>query len=209
MNIASEGAQRGTTPVVGCAHATILRPPCGAGPGGIVAARAGAGSVPRLVLADINLAALAHARANATLAGVPRVEFAQGDLFGAVDGAFELIVANPPYLNDAGERAYRHGGGAWGGGLSERIVREGLPRLAPGGRLVLYTGAAMVEGADPLFEALRPGLQERGWPWSYWELDPDVFGEELHEPAYAGAERIAAVALVVARPQAWAAQPGG
>lgn len=180
--------------------ARILDMGCGAGPGGIVAARASAAAGPRLALADINLAALAHARANATLAGLAHCELAQGDLFGAVDGVFGLIVANPPYLNDAAQRAYRHGGGAWGGGLSERIVREGLPRLAPGGRLVLYTGAAMVDGADPLLEALRPELDAQGWPWDYWELDPDVFGEELLEPAYAGAERIAAVALVVQRP---------
>lgn len=182
-------------------RARILDMGCGAGPGGIVAARAATSIAPRLVLADINIAALAHARANATLAGIAAVEFAQGDLFDAVEGLFDLIVANPPYLNDASQRAYRHGGGAWGGGLSERIVREGLPRLAPGGRMVLYTGAAMVDGADPLFDALRPELEGRGWPWSYVELDPDVFGEELREPAYAAAERIAAVALVVHRPR--------
>ena len=184
------------------AGARILDMGCGAGPGGIVAARAGGagpGSV-QLVLADINAAALDHARANAALAGVGNVVFAQGDLFNAVEGEFDLIVANPPYLNDPQERTYRHGGGAWGGGLSERIVREGLPRLAPGGRLVLYTGAAMVDGADPLLQALRPGLETQGWPWTYRELDPDVFGEELAEPAYAEAERIAAVALVVRRP---------
>ncbi|MEO7641783.1 MAG: class I SAM-dependent methyltransferase, partial [Ramlibacter sp.] len=182
------------------AAARILDVGCGAGPGGIVAARAAMSGAPHLVLADINFSALAHARANATLAGVARVEFAQGDLFAAVEGEFDLIVANPPYLNDAAQRAYRHGGGPWGGGLSERIVREGLPRLAAQGRLVLYTGAAMVEGTDPLLEALRPPLDALGWPWHYRELDPDVFGEELHEPAYAAAERIAAVALVVCRP---------
>ena len=58
----------------------------------------------------------------------------------------------------------------------------------------------MIDGADPLLQALRPGLDACGWPWGYRELDPDVFGEELQEPAYATAERIAAVALVVRRP---------
>ncbi|MCY7319418.1 MAG: SAM-dependent methyltransferase, partial [Ramlibacter sp.] len=113
---------------------------------------------------------------------------------------FDLIVSNPPYLVDASARTYRDGGGPLGAGLSERIVAEGLPRLAPGGRLVLYTGAAIVDGADPLFEALQPLLQRRGWRFSYRELDPDVFGEELDLPAYQRADRIAAVALVVARP---------
>jgi methylase of polypeptide subunit release factors len=180
--------------------ARILDLGCGAGPGGIVAARACDVLQPRLVLADINPRALRFAAANAALAGRTQVAFAQGDLFQAVTGEFDLVVSNPPYLNDAARRTYRHGGGAWGGGLSERIVREGLPRLAPGGRLVLYTGAAIVDGRDPLLEALRPTLDLRDWPWRYRELDPDVFGEELLEPAYARAERIAAVALVVRRP---------
>jgi methylase of polypeptide subunit release factors len=178
----------------------ILDLGCGGGPGGIVAAQACAALQPRLVLADINPRALRFAAANAALAGMAHVAFAQGDLFAAVQGEFDLIVSNPPYLNDASERTYRHGGGELGEGLSERIVRESLARLAPGGRLVLYTGAAMVEGRDLLLESLRPTLDLRGWPWRYRELDPDVFGDELLEPAYARAERIAAVGLVVQRP---------
>lgn len=179
----------------------ILDVGCGAGPGGILAAHACAARQPQLVLCDINARALQFAAANAVHAGWPAVRLAQGDLFGAVAGAFDLVLANPPYLNDRRERTYRHGGGRWGEALSVRIVREGLPRLAPGGRLVLYTGVAMAEDIDPLLEGLGPFLAERAWPWHYRELDPDVFGEELEEPAYAEAERIAAVALVVQRPR--------
>ena len=173
---------------------------CGAGPGGLAAAQCAKAAQPHLVLADINPRALRFAAANAALADAQGVTFAQGDLFAAVDGAFDFIVANPPYLNDASQRTYRHGGGRWGEALSVRIVREGVDRLAPGGRLVLYTGVAIADGNDPLLQALQPLLHERGWPWRYRELDPDVFGEELDEPAYADAERIAAVALVVERP---------
>jgi methylase of polypeptide subunit release factors len=178
----------------------ILDLGCGGGPGGLVAAQACEALQPRLVLADINPQALRFAAANAALARMAHVAFAQGDLFAAVQGEFDLVVSNPPYLNDAAGRTYRHGGGEFGEGISERIVREGLTRLAPGGRLVLYTGAAIVDGHDPLRDALAPTLDLRGWPWRYRELDPDVFGEELLEPAYARAERIAAVALVVQRP---------
>lgn len=180
----------------------ILDVGCGAGPGGILTAEACAVRQPQLVLSDINERALQFAAANAVHAGWPAVRLAQGDLFAAVDGAFDLVLANPPYLNDRSERTYRHGGGRWGEALSARIVREGLPRLAPGGRLVLYTGVAMADGIDPLLQGLQPLLAERGWRWHYRELDPDVFGEELEEPAYAEAERIAAVALVVQRPRA-------
>ena len=35
--------------------------------------------------------------------------------------------------------------------------------------------------------------------WTYRELDPDVFGEELDKPGYERVERIAVVALTVTR----------
>ena len=180
--------------------ARILDIGCGAGPGGIVAAQLARAALPDLLLADINFRALHYSMANAELAGAARTSFAQGDLFASVSGQFDLIVANPPYLNDSAKRTYRHGGGEWGGGLSERIVREGLAYLTPGGRLVLYTGTAIVRGKDPLLLALLPYLEGTGWQCRYRELDPDVFGEELNEPAYSSAERIAVVALVVQRP---------
>jgi release factor glutamine methyltransferase len=180
--------------------ARILDIGCGAGPGGIEAALAAQAAAPELVLADINPRALDHARANSNLAGLARVSFAQGDLFNAVAGSFDMILANPPYLVDAAARTYRHGGGALGSGLSERIVAEGMPRLAPGGRLILYTGSAIVAGEDAFLQSVLPLLARGSWPFRYRELDPDVFGEELDTPAYARAERIAAVALVIQRP---------
>jgi SAM-dependent methyltransferase len=186
------------------AGARILDVGCGAGPGGIVAAMVPTadGWPPQLVLSDINPQALAFARANVQLAGVGNASLLLGDLYAPVQGVFDLIVANPPYLNDAAKRAYRHGGGRWGEALSVRILSEGISRLAPGGRLVLYTGAAVIEGRIPLLDALKPHLTASRWPWRWSELDPDVFGEELALPAYADAERIAAVALVLQRPPA-------
>ena len=182
--------------------ARILDVGCGAGAGGMVAAITSESGAPELVLADINPKALVHARANAALAELGSVSFAQSDLYAQVDGDFDFIVANPPYLVDPSQRTYRNGGGPLGGGLSERIVAEGLLRLVPAGRLVLYSGAAIVDGADPLFDSLGRIAGQRGWPCSYRELDPDVFGEELDSAPYAGTDRIAAVALVVRRPAA-------
>ena len=59
---------------------------------------------------------------------------------------------------------------------------------------------ALLGGAVVLLAALMPHLEAAGHPWSYREMDPDVFGEELDEPAYLDAERIAVVALVVQKP---------
>lgn len=184
----------------------ILDVGCGAGPGGLVAARAthkNASTSPatttRLVLADINERALEFAAANAALAGMEQAEIQCGNLYAGLDGLFDLIVANPPYLVDPSERAYRHGGGALGTELGERIVAEGLPLLAPGGRLVLYTGVPIVEGADSFLPRVKIHFDSPAFAHSYRELDPDVFGEELEQPAYRSADRIAAVALVIQR----------
>ncbi|MDB5869581.1 MAG: Protein-N(5)-glutamine methyltransferase PrmC, methylates polypeptide chain release factor [Polaromonas sp.] len=176
--------------------ARILDIGCGAGPGGMAAALANPAGGAELLLADINPRALDFARANAALAGLAEVRFEHSNLFESVAGRFDLIVANPPYLVDAGERTYRHGGGELGSRLSLRIVREGLKRLAPGGRLILYTGAPVVDGHDPFFEEASSLLRQAGCAFSYRDIDPDVFGEELAMPAYDHAERIAAVALV-------------
>ena len=182
------------------ARPRILDVGCGSGAGGLVAAAAQSRADPLLILSDISATALAFARASAALAGVAGVGFVQGDLFSAVTGEFDLVVANPPYLNDEAQRLYRHGGGRWGEDLSLRIVREGLPRLASGGRLVLYTGAAIAGGVDSLQDACRSHLSDSDCVWSYEELDPDVFGEELHKSTYADVDRIAAVALTVRKP---------
>ncbi len=174
---------------------------CGAGPGAILVARAHPSAETLMV--DINDGALRLARVNAAAAGLPGAVALRSDLLTAMTGAFDLIVSNPPYLNDPLERAYRHGGGALGAALSMRILDAALSRLAPGGTLVLYTGVAIVRGRDPFRAEAADRL--RGAPdvsWSYEEVDPDVFGEELDSPAYAESDRIAAVVLTATRREA-------
>lgn len=165
---------------------------CGSGAGGISLAE----RVKACVLADINPRAVELAEVNARLARIEPT-FACGDLFGAVEGQFDLIVANPPYMRDSLARTYRDGGGDYGESLGVRIVRESLARLSPGGTLIVYTGAAIVAGRDTFRAAIAPLLSSRGLTVEYEELDPDVFGDELAQPAYANVERIAAVGLKV------------
>ena len=165
---------------------------CGTGAGGIVAAASGA----RVVLTDVNAEALRYARINARLAGVD-AEIASSDVLASVTGAFDVVVANPPYMLDGARRTYRDGGGALGEGLSVRIVREALAKLGRGGRLLLYTGVAIVDGVDPFARQIAPRLEKSAAHYDYREVDPDVFGEELESPAYAEVERIAAVTLSV------------
>jgi methylase of polypeptide subunit release factors len=170
---------------------------CGAGVGAIVIARARREA--EVLAVDINPAALRLTAVNAALAEVANVSVEASDVLQDVDGTFDLIVANPPYMADPAERAYRHGGGAYGAQLSVRIVEQALNRLTTGGSLVLYTGVAMIDGCDPFLDALAPYLDSARFGWTYREIDPDVFGEELLMPGYQRVERIAVVALIVTR----------
>ncbi|MDL2356520.1 MAG: methyltransferase [Pseudomonadota bacterium] len=173
---------------------------CGAGPAAIaIALRWPAADV---LAVDINDDALRLTGLNAALAQAANVRPLHSNLLAGADGQFDLIVANPPYLLDPCERAYRHGGGELGAGLSLDIVRTSLERLAPGGRLLLYTGVAIVDGVDPFLARITPMLRAAGVRWDYQEIDPDVFSEELDETEYRRAERIAAVWLRVQRPGA-------
>lgn len=170
---------------------------CGAGPGAIVIGLARPEA--EVFAVDINDAALQLTAVNASLAGAANVATRRSDLLSSLDGEFDLIVANPPYLLDRGERVYRHGGGSLGEGLSLAIAELAGSRLAPGGSLVLYTGSAVVDGADAFRAAVGERLAATGLRWHYREVDPDVFGEELLEPAYAHADRIAAVVVTATR----------
>lgn len=168
---------------------------CGAGAGAI---RVAASYPEAEVLAvDLNTSAVRFTCVNAALAGTDNVRALCSDLLEGVEGKFDLIVANPPYLVDPDQRAYRHGGGALGADVSLAIVETARQRLVPGGTLVLYTGVAMPSGEDPFWEAVRRRLAGEQVTWTYREVDPDVFGEELLEPPYTAAERIAAVVLTM------------
>jgi SAM-dependent methyltransferase len=171
---------------------------CGSGAGGVVVARHA--SCAELVLTDINAAALQIARVNADAAGLQNVVTLRSDLFEEVEGEFDLIVANPPYLNDPLQRTYRHGGGELGSRLSIRIARAAKDRLSPGGTLLLYTGSPIVAGVDRLRQAVERDLTGSDLRWCYEEVDPDVFGEELDAPSYGNVERIAAVVLTLRKP---------
>ncbi|MBQ5947934.1 class I SAM-dependent methyltransferase [Massilia sp. ST3] len=144
---------------------------------------------------DINIKALDLATVNARLAGLDNFQACHSDLYAGLQGDFDLIVSNPPYILDEDERPYRHGGGERGAEISRRIVEEGLERLRPGGSLMLYTGVAISGPDDHFLESVRPLLEQACGTWSYEELDPDIFGGQLGEPGYEEVERIAAVWL--------------
>lgn len=168
----------------------------GSGAGGLAMTAHWGGDI-ELVLGDINDRALQYSGVNTALNGVTGVDVRHSDVLAGIAGDADIIISNPPYLVDGGQRRYRHGGGALGCELSQRIVAESLPRLRPGGRLVLYTGSAIVAGRDLFKAAVTSMLEDFSGSWRYEEIDPDVFGEELDAAPYGRADRIAAVAVTV------------
>jgi methylase of polypeptide subunit release factors len=170
---------------------------CGSGAGAVLIAM----HYPEadVLMTDINDRALALAKVNAAFAGARRARAVKSDLFDSIaEDRFDLIIANPPYLVDKLRRAYRHGGGSLGAELSARIAAASIDRLAPGGTLLLYTGVAIVQGRDPLLAECEDLLRGK-LRWTYDELDPDVFGEELEAPPYDNVDRIAVVALTATK----------
>lgn len=167
----------------------------GCGGGAVtLAARLG---VPATI-GDVNPEALRLARANAAHAGVA-LTTVEGSGLAPFGRDLQLVVANPPYVAGEGDRAYRYGGDLHGAKLSLDWALAAAERLAPGGRMLLYTGVAVVEGRLELIERLEARLPHHGCRVRWRELDPDVFGELLSTPAYRTVERIAAVGIVVER----------
>ena len=100
-------------------------------------------------LADLSPGALAVARENAARHGV-RARLVVSDWWQGVEGAFDLVASNPPYIAEvemAGlspevRREPRMALTPGGDGLDAcRAIAAGLPRhLAPGGRVLLEIG---------------------------------------------------------------------
>lgn len=115
-----------------------------------------------VTLADVSPDALALARENAASLETAAT-FVESDLFSALDGEFDGIVANLPYVPD-GERATMarevlHDpalalfSGADGLDLIRRFIPEAFRRLKPGGWLVLEIGHDQASQVAGFFQA--------------------------------------------------------
>ncbi|MEX0619226.1 MAG: 50S ribosomal protein L3 N(5)-glutamine methyltransferase [Pseudohongiellaceae bacterium] len=138
-----------------------FQPLLGSEPGAILDLCAGGGCIgiasalafpeSRVDLADISEAALQLASENIRLHGVEkRVKTVQSDLFANLDGPYDLIVCNPPYVSAEeicelpAEYVAEPLAGLYsrdkGLALPLQILREAADVLAPGGMLVLEVG---------------------------------------------------------------------
>ncbi len=165
----------------------------GSGAGGILAGAAAA--IARVTLVDINPAAAGLARINAIAAGAEASVLVSDQIPRGCD----LVIANPPYMMDISHRTYRDGGAMFGGELASRWAKEALESLGPAGTMLLYTGVAVRRGRLPLVECLQNLCTKADATLDVEEIDPDVFGEELENPAYGEIERIAALGIRITK----------
>nr|WP_294816161.1 peptide chain release factor N(5)-glutamine methyltransferase [uncultured Sphingomonas sp.] len=146
------------------APATILD--LGTGPGTLLLAALDQWPGARGLGIDASEQALDYARINAERLGMAnRAEFRTGDWAQGVEGPFDLILANPPYIGTneqlpAEVRDHEPGSALFAGidGLDDyrRIIPE-LPRLlAPGGAAILEIGWTQAKAVSAL--ALQHGL---------------------------------------------------
>jgi len=122
---------------------------------------------------DISDAALDVARRNAARHGVSaRIGFSRRDLLDGVDGPFDLIVCNPPYVAERDRAALQpevvdHEPGialfAGDDGLDavRRLLPQSAARLKPGGTLLFEFGFGQDEAVSRLISS-TPGLRMIG-----------------------------------------------
>ena len=141
---------------------------CGTGSGALLLAVLAQLPAAHGVGIDRSLGALAVAAANAARLGLTaraRLLHADWEAPGwrqALGGPFDLILANPPYVEDAAQlapsvRAHEPAGALFAGGEgldAYRILVPQLPRLlAPGGTVLLEIGAAQADPVSGLAQA--------------------------------------------------------
>ena len=150
----------------------------GTGSGVIALTLAGELPASEIFAVDVSPDALALAAENAArLQLSDRVQFLQSDLLSGVSGAFDLIVANLPYIPKAEipelSREVQHDpwlaldGGAVGTEIIFRLIKDARAHLKPGGRLVLEIGhdqsaAVAAELAKENYRDIRPVADYQG-----------------------------------------------
>ena len=151
----------------------------GTGCGAIAIALAARYPRASLTAVDQSDKALGLARENIAASGLEdRIEALQSDWYGAIEGAYDLIVSNPPYLSEEEWRTAQPEVRAFEprtalvapkGGLAdlEKILRGAPPYLKPNGVVALETGIAHHEALALLGGRL---------PYQGWESQDDLLG---------------------------------
>jgi release factor glutamine methyltransferase len=137
-------------------HESILEMGCGTGILALHCSKVG-GIVTAV---DINPKSVECTRANATSNGLD-MKVIQSDLFLDVEGVFDLIIFNPPYVPDEirGDIERSWAGGEDGIRVLDRFLREAPNHLAKGGRILVLLSTTMKDA--PLQCVLSQFVRDR------------------------------------------------
>jgi len=121
---------------------------------------------------DLTDASVALTRRNVARLGFEsRIHVSQGNLFAALaglglEGSIDMVVCNPPYisskrLGEDGAHLLEHepreafDGGPYGLSIHQRVIKECLAFLRPGGRLLFELGLGQERQLKALFDRTR------------------------------------------------------
>jgi release factor glutamine methyltransferase len=136
----------------------------GTGSGAIALAFAKELPRARIVATDISPAALTIAKKNTRNLGLAKhIEFLHGDLFEPVEGIFDIIVSNPPYIADQeyqklppGVKDYEPKEALWAGQTGvefyEKLIYQSKNHLNKNGWLLLEIGAKQEASVRKIME---------------------------------------------------------
>ena len=133
----------------------------GVGSGAIALAIAQEHAGARVVATDNSVDALAVAEENRERSGIDRVELIEGELFVGLEGPFDLIVSNPPYVREDEFDRLEPEVADWeprealvACGATEAIAEAARSRLAPGGWLLFETADGKARSVADLLVGL-------------------------------------------------------
>ena len=126
----------------------------------------------RVWASDLTDGCIAITRRNVEHAGVSdRVVVVQGDLFAGLagfglEGTIDAVVCNPPYISQGklaadSAKLLKHepreafDGGPYGISIQQRVIKEALPFLRPGGVLLFEIGLGQERQVRSLFERAK------------------------------------------------------
>ncbi|MFH1836160.1 MAG: HemK2/MTQ2 family protein methyltransferase [Methanobacteriota archaeon] len=126
------------------------------GTGSGFVALSAAGRTAKVLGVDIDPEAIDCARGNALNNDIDNAEFCVSDLFENVEGKFDVITFNPPYLPSGGVEDNAVDGGENGIELVERFLTQVSDYLNPGGRVYLLVSSLNnIEKVGKMFEEKR------------------------------------------------------
>jgi len=188
-NSAAQAAERRQNAAYGASRGSVTQPnqapeerkklrivDAGTGSGCIALALAKEISEAEIHATDISPAALDIARANAARHQLEhRIHFHQTDLLAGLDGPFDYVISNPPYVGESEEdtvqlevRKFEPRNAVFAGKTGTEVIARLIPQahaiLRPGGWLVMEISGTIAEEVRKLLDGwekvqIKPDLQ--------------------------------------------------